>query len=148
MAENTRMKGCLLVRAGGSKYGLRLDQVLEVVDGFEVSPVPAVHTAVRGVTQMRRRSVPLVHLSSLIANEPAPAGTMETAVLARCLGSLVAFEVDDAESVTNDEQVAVPDAWQLPWVHAVIRAEGSLVPVIDLDVLGERLVAAGDREQK
>ncbi len=141
------MKGCLLVRAGGSKYGLRLDQVLEVVDGFEVSAAPAVHVAVRGVTQMRRRSVPLVHLSSLIANEPAPTVTMETAVLARCLGSLVAFEVDDADAVTNDEPVAVPDAWQLPWVCAVIRTEGSLVPVIDLDILGERLVANGDREQ-
>ena len=142
------MNGCLLVRAGGSRYGLRLDQVLEVVDGFEVSSAPVVHTAVRGVTQMRRRSVPLVHLSSLITNESAPSSTMETAVLARCLGSLVAFEVDDADAVANDEPVAVPDAWQLPWVCAVIRTEGSLVPVIDLDILGERLVATGDREQE
>ena len=142
------MNGCLLVRAGGSRYGLRLDQVLEVVDGFEVSSAPVVHTAVRGVTQMRRRSVPLVHLSSLITNESAPSSTMETAVLARCLGSLVAFEVDDADAVANDEPVAVPDAWQLPWVCAVIRTEGSLVPVIDLDILGECLVATGDREQE
>ncbi len=97
---------------------------------------------------MRRRSVPLVHLSSLIANESAPSNTMETAVLARCLGSLVAFEVDDVDAVANDEPVAVPDAWQLPWVCAVIRAEGSLVPVIDLDILGERLVATGDQEQE
>ena len=75
------MNGCLLVRAGGGPYGLKLDQVIEVVDGFEVSSVPSVHMAVRGVTQMRHRSVPLVHLSSLIANEPAPSNTMETAVL-------------------------------------------------------------------
>lgn len=142
------MRGTLLVRSGGSQYGLRLDQVIEVVDGFEVSTAPAVHSAVRGVTQMRRRSVPLVHLSSLITNEAAPSITMETAVLARCLGSMVAFEVDDVDAVANDEPVAVPDAWQLPWVCAVIRTEGSLVPVIDLDVLGERLMASGDREQE
>jgi chemotaxis signal transduction protein len=142
------MNGCLLVRAGGSPYGLKLDQVLEVVDGFEVSSVPAVHMAVRGVTQMRHRSVPLVHLSSLIANEPAPSNIMETAVLARCLDSMVAFEVDDADAVAHDEPVAVPAAWQLPWVCSVIRTEGGLVPVIDLDVLGERLVATGDREQE
>ncbi|MFC1640053.1 chemotaxis protein CheW [Gemmatimonadota bacterium] len=142
------MNGCLLVRAGGSEYGLRLDQVLEVVDGFEVSSAPAVHMAVRGVTQMRRRSVPLVNLSSLITNDSIPSTTMETAVLARCLGSLVAFEVDDADAVSHDEPVAVPDAWQLPWVCAVIRIDGSLVPVIDLDVLGERLVVSGDREQE
>ena len=140
------MKGCLLVRAGGSRYGLRLDQVIEVVDGFEVSSAPAVNMAVRGVTQMRRQSVPLVHLSSLIANESAPTNTMETAVLTRCLGSLVAFEVDDAEAVANDAPVSVPDAWQLPWVCGVMKTEGTLVPVIDLDVLAERLVAVGGRE--
>ena len=140
------MKGCLLVRAGGSRYGLRLDQVLEVVDGFDVSSVPTVHAAVRGMTQVRRRSVPLVHLSSLIANDSIPAEIMETAVLTRCLGSLVAFEVDDADAVANDEPVDVPDAWQLPWVCGVIRNDGALVPVLDLDVLGERLVAAGERE--
>jgi len=140
------MKGYLLVCAGGSRYGLKLDQVLEVVDGFEVSPAPSVHVSVRGVTRMRDKSVPLVHLGSLIANDPAPTSTMDTAVLTRCLGSLVAFEVDDADAVANDEPVAVPDVWQLPWVCGVVRIEGSLVPVIDLDVLGERLVAAGDRE--
>jgi len=140
------MNGCLLVRAGGSRYGLRLDQVLEVVDGFEVSSAPAVHSAVRGVTQMRGQSVPLVHLSSLIANDSAPTQAVETAVLTRCLGSMVAFEIDDADAVAADESVDVPDAWQLPWVCGVIRAEGSLVPVIDLDVLGERRVAAGEAE--
>jgi chemotaxis signal transduction protein len=140
------VNGCLLVRAGGSRYGLRLDQVLEVVDGFEVSAVPAVHAAVRGVTQMRRQSVPLVNLSSLIANSSPPKNITDTAVLTRCLGSLVAFEVDDADAVADDETVVVPDAWQLPWVCGVIRREGSLVPVLDLDILGERLVAAGDRE--
>lgn len=142
------MSGCLLVRAGGSTYGLKLDQVVEVVDGFEVSAVPAVHMAVRGVTQMRHRSVPLVHLSSLITNEPVPSDTMETAVLTRCLDSMVAFEVDDADAVAHYEAIAVPAAWQLPWVCSVIRNEGGLVPVIDLDILGERLVATGDREQE
>ena len=93
---------------------------------------------------MGDKSVPLVHLSSLISNDPAPTDIKETAVLTRCLGSLVAFEVDDVDAVAGDEPVTVPDAWQLPWVCWVVRTEGSLVPVIDLDVLGERLV---DREQ-
>jgi hypothetical protein len=87
-----------------------------------------------------------VNLSSLIANSSPPKNITDTAVLTRCLGSLVAFEVDDADAVADDETVVVPDAWQLPWVCGVIRREGSLVPVLDLDILGERLVAAGDRE--
>jgi chemotaxis signal transduction protein len=138
--------GYLLVRAGGSKYGLRLDQVLEVVDGFEVSPAPRIHSSVRGVTTMRERSVPLVHLASLITNDPAPQEMGRTAVLTRCSGSLVAFEVDDADAVTTEEPDQVPDAWQMPWVCGVVREEGGIVPVMDLDVLGERLSAVRDRE--
>lgn len=136
----------MLVRVGGGRYGLRLDQVVEVVDGIEAISAPRVHPAVRGVTWMREKSVPLVHLSALVANESAPADATGTAVLTRCLGSLVAFEVDDADAVADDEPATVPDAWQLPWVCAVVRSEGSLVPVIDLDVLCERLAAPEERE--
>ena len=138
----------LLVRAGGNSYGLKLDQVIEVVDGFEVSLAPSVHPSVRGVTQLRGKSVPLVHLASLIANAAAPLERHDTAVLGRCAGSHVAFEIDDADAVTADEQEAVPDAWQLPWVHGVVRKEGTIVPVIDLDVLGERLTSGVERVQE
>lgn len=139
------MHGYLLVRAGGNRYGLGLDQVLEVVDGFEVSSAPSVHASVRGVTRMRETSIPLVHLASLIADEPAPEDRTETAVLGTCLGSLVAFEVDDAETVVSEQPGSVPNAWQFPWVCGVVKIEEILVPVVDLDVLGERLVSAADR---
>ena len=137
-----------MVLAGGSKYGLRLDQVLEVVDGFEVSPAPCVHASVRGVTRMRDTSVPLVNLASLIADEPAPPERGDTAVLARCAGSLVALELEDAEAVVTEEPGAVPDAWQLPWVFGVVRKEGPPMPVIDLDILGERLMSRRNRESE
>jgi chemotaxis signal transduction protein len=125
-----------------------LDQVLEVVDGFEVSLAPSVHASVRGVTRMRGKSLPLVHLASLIANDAAPEKRGDTAVLGRCAGSLVAFEIDDADAVASDEQEAVPDVWRLPWVRGVVRKEGTIVPVIDLDVLGERLTSGGERVQE
>ena len=118
------------------------------MDCFEVSLAPSVHASVRGVTRIRGKSVPLVHLASLIANDAAPTECGETAVLGRCAGSFVAFEIDDAEAVASDEPEAVPDAWQLPWVYGVVRKEGTIVPVIDLDVLGERLTSAGEREQQ
>jgi chemotaxis signal transduction protein len=142
------MTGYLLVRAGGHRYGLRLDQVIEVVDGFDVSSAPNVHGSVRGVTRMREKSVPLVHLASLIANGPAPPDREDTAVLTRCMGSLVAFEVEDADAVAAADPAVVPDAWRLPWVCGVVREEETLVPVIDLDILGERLAAAGNRERE
>jgi chemotaxis signal transduction protein len=141
------MKGYLLVRAGGNRYGLRLDQVLEVIEGAKASPAPTVHPSVRGVTRMRGATVPLVSLASLVADAPAPPVSSETAVLARCLGSHIALEVDDADAVLSDDPDVVPDAWRLPWVCGVVRRDGTHLPVIDLDVLAERLVAARAEEK-
>ncbi len=138
------MEACLLVRAGGRQFGLRVEQVREVIDGFEVAPAPCIHASVRGIARIRNASVPLVHLASLMTNSAAPAEMRDTAVLARCQGSFVAFEIDDADSVASDEATAAPDTWRPPWVCGVMKTGGSRVPVIDLDVLGERLVAAGE----
>ena len=125
---------------------MRIEQVLEVIDDVAVHAAPGIHPAVRGVTPMRGRMVPLAHLGALIENTPPPPAVGETAVLTRCLGSLLAFEVDDAEAVVMEVPARVPDAWHLPWAAGVARHGEAVVPVIDVDLLGERLTAAGGQE--
>ncbi len=135
------MKGYLRVRAAGTHYGLRVDQVLEVVDGFELRRVPAAHESVRGVTPLRGRLVPLVQLAALLGNRPAPPALGGTAVLARCSGSLVAFEVDDAEEVITESPLPVPEGWRLPWASGVGRYRGNFIAIIDLEILAGRLMS-------
>jgi chemotaxis signal transduction protein len=117
-----------------------VDQILEVIDDFEVLSAPGSHRAVLGVTPSRDRLVPLVHLAALIESTDPPEERGDAAVLARCSGSLVAFEVDDAEELVLEAPVPVPDAWQLPWASGVVRHRGELIPIIDLDILAERLM--------
>ncbi len=133
------MRGYLLVQAGGAPYGLRVDQVLEVRDGFEVHPAPSIHPAVRGVTPAHGRLVPLIHLGALVTNgmpsdEPCP-----TLVLAHVAERLLAFEVEDAEEVVSEDLLPVPDAWQLPWASGVAERDSGMIPVIDVELLAERL---------
>ncbi|UCD23882.1 MAG: chemotaxis protein CheW [Gemmatimonadota bacterium] len=136
------MDGYLLVRVEGREYGIRIDQVVEVADGFELYDAPSSHTAVRGVTPMRDRLVPLVHLAALLANgTPAPEHCM-TVVLARARGTLIALEVDDAEEVVSDPLQPVPEAWRLPWAAGVAERGDTMIPVIDIESLVERLTPA------
>ena len=134
------MKGYLRIRAEGTHYGLRVDQVLEVVDGFELRLAPATHESVRGVTPLRGRLIPVVQLAALLGKRPPPPMLGGTAVLARCSGSLVAFEVDDAEELVAECPLPVPDAWRLPWASGVGRFRGDLIPIIDLEILAGRLM--------
>ena len=139
------MKGYLLVRAEGKSYGLPVARVLEVGDVQEILDVPRALPAVRGLTPLRGRLVPLIHLGAFLTGREAPAESGRTVVLVE-LGSggrQVAFEVDDADAVVREASLPVPRGQTLPWASGVAEqggeGGGALVPILDLDALGERL---------
>jgi chemotaxis signal transduction protein len=131
-------EGWLLVRAGGRRVGLALDQVIEVLDLGPVYPVPSTEPAVRGVTSSRGRLVPLVHLASLLDGRGATSGG-GTAVMVRLGGRRVCLEVDDAEEVLREPGFPVPEDASLPFAVAVARQPDGIVPLLDLTAIGARI---------
>jgi chemotaxis signal transduction protein len=154
------MKGYLLVRSEGKPYGLPVARVLEVGDATEVLAIPKKHGAVRGLTPLRGRLVPLVHLGSFLSGVDAPPLVAEQSVVRTVVlvelgargtgkGKQIAFEVDDADAVVREEPLPVPrgqgapgaGAGELPWASGVAEQGdgGELVPILDLDALGDRI---------
>jgi len=131
--------GWLLVRAGGRRVGLALDQVVGVLDLGPVHPVPALDAAVRGVTSSRGRIVPLVHLATLLGSTGGEGGT---AVLVRLGGRRLCLEVDDAEEVLRESGLPVPPEVSLPFAVRVARRPEGLVPLLDLTAVGARIAEA------
>jgi chemotaxis signal transduction protein len=133
--------GYLLVHVEGSSYGLPLGKVLQVGDLGAVMEVPRVLPAMRGLTPLGGRLVPLVHLGALLADRPPPAERGRTSVLVDLGGRerLVALEVDDAHEVVREAVLPVPPGESFPWASGVARREGRLVPILDWDVLEERI---------
>ena len=129
-------EGWLLVRAGGRRVGLKLDQVVEVLDLGPVHPVPSVDPAVRGVTSSRGRIVPLVHLATLLGGTGGAGGT---AVLVQIDTGRVCVEVDDAEEVLHEPGLPVPPDVSLPFAVAVARRPDGIVPLLDLTAVGARI---------
>jgi len=140
------MKGYLLVRTEGKTYGLPVGSVLEVGDTTEVLDLPRKLPAIRGLTPLRGRLVPLIHLGAFLTGREAPADTaarVRTVVLVElgATGRQVAFEVDDADAVVREQPLPVPRGQTLPWAAGVAEQEGGeLVPILDLDALGDRIV--------
>src|SRR5947209_11779893 len=111
-------RGYLLVRVAGQHYGLPLARVLEVGDLGEVLDVPRALAAVRGVTPLRGRLVPLVHLGALLGERSPPAERGRAAVLVQ-LGAgeglrQVALEVDDADDGVREATLPGPPGAALP----------------------------------
>ncbi len=132
-------RGYLLVRADGKSYGLPVARVLEVGDMGQVMDVPRALPAVRGLTPLRGRLVPLVHLGALLGDRSPPAERGRAAVLVELRGRYVALEVDDADEVVREDPLPVPRGQSLPWAAGVARQRGVLVPILDLDLLGDRM---------
>jgi chemotaxis signal transduction protein len=132
-------QGWLLVRAGGRRVGLALDQVIEVLDLGPVYPVPSTEPAVRGVTSSRGRLVPLVDLASLLDGRASAASGGGTAVMVRLGGRRVCLEVDDAEEVLREPGLPVPEDAALPFAVAVARQPDGIVPLLDLTAIGARI---------
>jgi len=121
--------------------------VLEVGDATEVLTVPRKLPAVLGLTPLRGRLVPLVHLGAFLSGVAAPdVGTnvTRTVVLVELgsSGKQVAFEVDDADAVIREQPLPVPRGQTLPWAVGVAEHQdrGGLVPILDLDALGDRIL--------
>jgi purine-binding chemotaxis protein CheW len=138
------MRGYLLVRAGGRAYGLPVARVLEVGDATEVLSIPRKVPSVRGLTPLRGRLVPLVHLGAFLSGGDIPAAEdkrVRTVVLVElgASGKQVAFEVDDVDAVVREQPLPVPRGQALPWASGVAEQPEGLVPILDLDALGDRI---------
>src|SRR5438132_73417 len=133
--EGRVSRGYLLVRVDGKAYGLPLARVLEVGDQAEVLDMPRALPAMRGLTPLRGRLVPVVHLGALLGERTPPPERGRATVLVT-LGAgegtrYVAFEVDDADDVVREAALPVPRGESLPWASGVARRRGKLGVIVD-----------------
>src|SRR2546425_12182495 len=140
---STVSRGYLLVRVEGKAYGLPLARVLEVGDLAEVLDVPRALPAMRGLTPLRGRLVPVVHLGALLGERTPPPERGRAAVLVT-LGAgggarFVALEGDDADDVGREAALPVPRGGSLPWASGGARRRGGLRAIPDLRAPGDQI---------
>ncbi|MBI2071807.1 MAG: chemotaxis protein CheW [Gemmatimonadetes bacterium] len=133
------MTSYLLVRSGRARYGVPLSEVVEVMDAAEVVVVPAAHPAVRGLSAVRGRLLPRVHLEGLVTGQARPAVAPPTLVVAGAGGRSVAFEVDEVDLAAQGQVLPLPAEWTGPSAIGVAQHDGDLIPVLDVQALLARL---------
>jgi chemotaxis signal transduction protein len=136
-------RAMLLVRAGRRQVALTLDHLIEVVDPGLPVVVPARQPAFRGLTTVRGRLVPLVHLGTLLDGGVCPADVGAAGVVIAVGNRRFCLEVETVDEVVREPALPVPAGETLPWALGVTRAPGGLVPVLDIPALGGRLAEGG-----
>lgn len=129
--------GILLVRTAGRHVGITLEHVIAVTELGAVSQVPSALPAVRGVTVARGRLITLLHLGALLAGGPCPEGALSTTVvLVSAAGTMIALEVEDADTVPGAAMLPPPEGSEFAgWALGAIRQGQGWIPVLDLEAL-------------
>lgn len=135
--------GFLLVRTGGRRVGLDLSHVLAVSPLGAVFPVPAIEAALRGISAVQGRTVPVIHLGALLEGISCPPACSEVGVLVNVAGRHLCLEVDEAELLVRDRALPVSQDSNLPWALGVARHGDALVPLLDLAALSSRFMEGG-----
>ena len=116
------------VRTANEQYALRVDEVLEVAELGEITPVPGASPSVMGVRNLRGQVVPVLNLARVldVPESPAP----QRIVIAEDSDRKAGLAVDEVIGVEElpepSEEVASPH------VVGAALAEGSLVGVVDV----------------
>ncbi len=138
VAPSSPMRGFLLVRSGDRRFGLPVEHLVEVLEPGAVFAVPSLDPAVRGVTSLRGRLIPLVHLGALLDGTACPASSGGTGIIVTVGCGRVCLEVDEAEAVVRGLVVPAPSGAALPWAAGTAQQDGQWIPLLDLSALGAR----------
>jgi chemotaxis signal transduction protein len=121
----------LQVRVGSEHYALAIEDVLEVDELGEVTPVPGAPRTVLGIRNLRGLVLPVLDLAELLgAPEARPASGLVVTERDRRRVGLGVTELGDVQALP-----AVAEESQSPYLQGITWLDGTLVGVVDLEAV-------------
>lgn len=130
----------LLFRLGdGELYGINVFKVREVIRCPELTTVHSSHRVVRGITNVRGRTISIMDLS-LAINGPAIKQAEDSyTIITEFNRSIQGFMVNEVERIVNMnwEDIRLPPEGteENSYINAVTRIDGKLVQLIDVEMV-------------
>lgn len=126
----------LELRLGDERYAVPLARVIEVAPRVALTELPGVASPIAGCIDYRGTPIPVIDLRARLERPARPGSLTDHLVIARTDRRPVALLVDRAVGVAAidpDAVAAAPESARV--VGGVVRLEGGLLLVVDLDEL-------------
>jgi chemotaxis signal transduction protein len=129
--------------AGGERYGLNIDSVIEIFLPAAVTPVPGSTPAVQGVTNLRGDIVTVINVAAALGLAGRAPSDLQRIILAAGNGITAGFLVDavygirDIETATIDPPLATLENVKAEHLLGEFKLEDDLVGLLNADNLLE-----------
>ncbi len=137
LAGHNRLE-LLLFRLGGKqRYGINVFKVQEVIQCPPLTKVPQAHPVVRGIANMRGKTITIMDLSMAIGGPPLADYEHKFTVITEYNRKVQGFLVDSVDRIINmNWQDILPPpkgAAEGTYMTAVTQVDGELVEIIDVE---------------
>jgi purine-binding chemotaxis protein CheW len=129
----------VVFRLGQESYGIDIFQVNEIIRMREITPVPKSEAHVRGLINLRGKTIPVVDLRVRMSLPAAEATDSTRIIVVETENGNIGIVVDAVTEVVSLEGQEIHDAPKLvndistDFVQAVAQREGRLITLLNLD---------------
>ncbi len=142
----------LVFRIDDRKYAVNLVHVNGTEQEYSVSPLPEAPFGITGVINLRGDLVPVYSLRKRFGKSEGVLESGKTALIARTSGIMIAYEVDNVESIEELDEAEIRGMPQVAsnaetsFMNKVIQVNNEIIVVIDVNqVLSNEAIEALER---
>ncbi len=147
LAGQNRLELLLFKLAGKQAYGINVFKVQEVIHCPELTKMPKADPKVRGIANMRGKTLPVIDLSLAIGG-PSLGDTGGFVVIAEYNRSLQGFLVGSVDKIVNKQWAEVlpppKGTGKGSYMTAVTNVDGEMVEIIDVEKVLSEITQARD----
>ncbi|HHI94382.1 MAG TPA: chemotaxis signal transduction protein CheV [Gammaproteobacteria bacterium] len=148
VGEN-RLELLLFRLKGPQMYGINVFKVQEVIRCPELTHVPGSNSVVKGIANMRGRTIPVLDLSLALRGPPTAVSEDAFVIIADYNRTTQGFLVDSVERIVNmnwEEILAPPKgSGANSYMTAVTRVDENLVEIIDVEKILSEVVGVTEK---
>ncbi len=148
MAGQNRLELLLFKLAGRQRFGINVFKVQEVIQCPKLTELPNSHPAVRGVANMRGKTITVMDLSQAIGGLPIQDWRDKFIVISEYNGQVLGFLVNSVERIVNMnwEDIKPPPKGTAgnSYMTAVTRIDEDLVQIIDVEKVMKEIMGGNE----
>jgi len=135
----TEEQQTVVFRMGEESYGIDIFRVHEIIRMREITPIPRTNTYIRGIINLRGKTIPVVDLSVRLQLDDPEVTDDTRIIVVENESRNIGFIVDEVTEVITLQADQIEDTPALvtdvstDFVKAVARCDDRLITLLDLD---------------